>query len=175
MRRLLLPALALGLLFSLPHAEAASPGARATWKQVRVAKPCRQRARAPRRCMRWRVAASLPGWPGPLPEGPSQPSKPEELGHSLQVRAREYSLTLSRTAVASGELHVEFNTMAAEDPHDLWLRDALGAEQVLFGETAPELVPPPRQVFSLAAGEYVLFCSVSGHEALGMRAAVSVR
>ena len=68
---------------------------------------------------------------------------------------------------------MEFNTVHAEDPHDLWLRDAAGAERRLYGETAPELVPPPRETFPIAAGDYLLFCSVSGHEALGMRAALT--
>ena len=44
----------------------------------------------------------------------------------------------------------------------------------LFGETAPELVPPPRQSFAIAAGDYVLFCSLPGHEALGMSAELGV-
>jgi hypothetical protein len=93
----------------------------------------------------------------------------------VQVRAREYSLTLSRTVVAAGDVSVEFNTVEAEDPHDLQLRDSSGDAQTLFGETAPELVPPPRQTFPIAAGDYLLFCSLSGHEELGMRAQLSVR
>jgi len=93
----------------------------------------------------------------------------------VQVRAREYALTVSRPVVAAGDVNVEFNTVVAEDAHDLWVRDASGAVRQLFGETAAELVPPPRQPFPFAAGDYVLFCSLLGHEALGMRTELSVR
>jgi hypothetical protein len=77
--------------------------------------------------------------------------------------------------VGAGEVNVEFNTVSAEDPHDLRLRDSVRTERPLFGETAAELSPPPRQAFELAAGDYVLFCAIPGHEALGMSAPLSVR
>ncbi len=99
----------------------------------------------------------------------------EEVAHSLQVRAREYSLTLSRSAVAAGEVNVEFHTVNAEDPHDLHLRASAGNERPLFDEIPPGLIPPPRHEFPFAPGDYVVFCSVPGHEALGMSTALRVR
>ena len=77
--------------------------------------------------------------------------------------------------MAAGEVWIEFNTVAAEDPHDLQLRDGAGEERPLFAETAPGLVPPPRESFELPAGDYVLFCSLPGHEALGMRAGLGAK
>lgn len=140
--------------------------------------PC-SRLRAPRQHPSPAPAPATPAPDAPLPEVPAEsgPVSPpqEQQGHSVQVRAREYSLAMSRTTVAAGDVNVEFNTVNAEDPHDLWLRDSAGTGRPLFGETAPELLPPPRQPFAVAAGEYVLFCSVAGHEALGMSAQLSVK
>jgi hypothetical protein len=123
--------------------------------------------------------AASPGSHVPTPPGPSSPSPTaplaEQLGHSVQVRAREYSLALSRSVVAAGAVNVEFHTVNAEDPHDLNLRDATGAERPLFDETPAGLIPPPRQAFTFAPGEYVLFCSLPGHEALGMSSTLRVR
>ena len=123
--------------------------------------------------------AASPGSDVPTPPGPSSPSSTappaEELGRSVQVRAREYALALSRSVVAAGEVNVEFHTVNAEDPHDLNLRDATGAERPLFDETSAGLIPPPRQAFTFARGDYVLFCSLPGHEALGMGATLRVR
>jgi hypothetical protein len=146
--------------------------------QPRRATRTRRRTLARRACLRWGavVPGSRPGSgrPAPGPEAPVGATPPAVLPRSVSVRALEYSLTLSRTLVGAGEVNVEFNTVMAEDPHDLRLRDAAGGVRPLFGETPPGLVPPPRQSFPLAAGQYVLFCSVSGHEALGMRAGLTV-
>jgi len=138
-----------------------------------------------RRCRPGRTVASelsnsAPPVSDPItPPGPSSPTATvppeEELGHSVQVRAREYSLALSRSVVAAGEVNVEFHTVNAEDAHDLNLRDSSGAERPLFDETPAGLIPPPRQAFAFAPGDYVVFCSLPGHEALGMRATLRVR
>jgi hypothetical protein len=162
-----------------PAAGDARPRAE-TWKPKKAAKrACGARKRHQRRraCSRWVGAgAPRPGHGAPGDGGsPGEGALPKPLSRSVQVKAREYSLTLSRTLVGAGEVMVEFNTVLAEDPHDLWLRDSRGGERRLFGETAPELVPPPRQAFPIAAGGYVLFCALPGHEALGMRAPLAVQ
>jgi hypothetical protein len=118
--------------------------------------------------------SNVPTLPGPSVPGTTIPPA-EELAHSVQVRAREYSLALSRSVVAAGEVNVEFHTVNAEDPHDLNLRDATAAERRLFDETPAGLIPPPREAFTFAPGDYVVFCSLPGHEALGMRALLRVR
>jgi hypothetical protein len=172
------PLLALaGCLAACMVPAASARSAREAWKPSKAKKACRS---ARPSCRAWRLARSrtFPGsWiqqpedgpaPGQVPEG-------EVLGRSVQVRADEYSLTLSRSVVAAGLVTVEFNTVQAEDPHDLQLRSSLGGVQALFGETAPELVPPPRQAFEIPAGSYVLFCTLPGHEGLGMSANLSVR
>lgn len=60
-----------------------------------------------------------------------------------------------------------------EDPHDLKLRSPEGNEDSALAET-PSL-GMSSGVFPLAAGNWTLFCSLEGHEALGMRATLRVR
>jgi hypothetical protein len=174
-------------------AAATCAAARASHKaasQPKSRRVARRRARAARvatlrRCRPARAAApelsSLPGGvpTRPVAPGPAEPvtqaPTAETLGHSVQVRAREYSLSLSRSVVAAGDVSVELQTVNAEDPHDLNVRDAKGAQRPLFEETPAGLVPPPRQAFAFAPGDYVLFCSLPGHEALGMQATLRVR
>ena len=178
----------------LASAGAAQPAKQpnAKGKQAKVEKRC-TKGKTRQACVRRRTAtfktkpdtaltaddladAPSPGIPpDPPPGGPEPVEEEPPLGRSVQVRAREFSLTLSRSVVAAGDVNVEFNTVVAEDPHDLWLRAASGDERELFDETEPELVPPPRQRFAFTAGDYVLFCSLSGHEALGMSAPLEVR
>ena len=181
MRRALaaLAALAIGAAAAAP-AIGARP-ARESWAPKKAKKACAVKRRS---CRRWRLAfpraLPVPGQEplaGALPGGESEPPEltpSDPLGRSLQVRADEYSLTLSRNVVAAGDVTIEFNTVYAEDPHDLRLRDGSGDERTLFAETPPELVPPPRQAFAIGAGDYVLFCSLPGHEQLGMRAELDV-
>ena len=71
-------------------------------------------------------------------------------------------------------MSVEFNLAAAEDPHDLWLvrENGTGAAAYLFGKTpAGEVV---RTTFPLSAGRWTLFCSLTGHQAAGMRSTLTV-
>ncbi len=90
----------------------------------------------------------------------------------VQVQAREFYLTLSRPEVSAGDVTVELLNRG-EDPHDLKLRSPSGVES----DGLPE-VPSLGQasdVFGLAAGDWTLFCSLEGHETLGMRATLRVR
>lgn len=90
----------------------------------------------------------------------------------LQVTGREYSLTLSHPSIAAGAAIVEFDD-AGEDPHNLHIRPAADGPDV----TAWALEYPGdhnQQSFSLAPGTYVLYCSLPGHEALGMEATLTV-
>jgi hypothetical protein len=94
----------------------------------------------------------------------------------LMVSAQEHSLTLSRQRIAAGPAVIQFLNRG-EDPHDLRLRRiarpgvsarrTLGVQETSSGELA-ELEA------RLPAGRYRLWCSIQGHEQLGMRARLRV-
>jgi len=94
------------------------------------------------------------------------------LPRRVQALSREFSLALSRPVVAAGDVTVEFNNAFAEDPHDLNVAPAGGGRVVHLGRLAAGRVSTHR--IGLAEGRYRLFCSLDGHEALGMRATLTV-
>jgi plastocyanin len=180
----------------------AAPRAGATTHAVAAAAPAqataRKRARARR--SRWRVASSAfravgpgtllgssataPGGgstsaPGggatgdPQPGGGSGPAQPPPVYHALSVASREFSLTLSRQLLTPGTETIQLNNRG-EDPHNLVIAPENGSggpiatyPDVASRETHTEQVVLP-------AGRYKLWCSLPGHEALGMRATVRV-
>ncbi|HEY1277112.1 MAG TPA: hypothetical protein VGF25_19550 [Thermoleophilaceae bacterium] len=107
--------------------------------------------------------------PADPPAAPDPPLVPPALGRFVSVASREYSLTLSRPVVAAGEVAVELRN-PGEDPHDLVISPDDGSHAPLagFGETASGGML--RKTVPLPAGRYLLWCSLEGHEALGMRA-----
>ena len=120
---------------------------------------------------------SIPAGPG-TPEAPPPPPPPPVPGSSpwfLQVSADDTDLDdmhlyLSRGTVRAGEVTIEFNNRAAQDPHNLRLRRggaSFGFDVVDKGEAA-------EKAFMLDAGTYTLFCSLAGHEAAGMKAQLVV-
>lgn len=118
-----------------------------------------------------------PGWPGapslpaPLPVPAAAP--PADLGRFLSVSAREFSLTLSRPALAAGEVTIELRNRG-EDPHNLVVSPAGShTELAQIGTQAPLGVAEVDT--RLAAGRYYLWCTLPGHEAAGMHAALEVR
>lgn len=100
------------------------------------------------------------------------PTPPPATAHRVQVQAHEFYLTLSRPQVDAGDTTVEF-VNRGEDPHDLRLRPADGADSLGLPET-PSL-GTASGVFGLAAGDWTLYCSLPGHESLGMKATLRVR
>lgn len=108
--------------------------------------------------------APAPAAPTPTPAVPA-PAR-------LQVTAREFSLVLSRPAVAAGTLIAQL-VNRGEDPHDLHLRDAEGADRFAVAETPSGGVVTAAAV-TLSSGTYTLYCALPGHEAAGMRASLTV-
>jgi len=107
----------------------------------------------------------------PSPELPS-PAEPEpEVGH-LGVKAVEYSYTLSRPEVASGEVIVELNNQG-EDPHNLVLEHEGTEDPDLEISSTPSLSQTSSRL-SLSPGTYRLYCSLYKHEAKGMEAVLVV-
>ena len=103
------------------------------------------------------------------PQSPTEPVP--TLGH-LGVKSVEYKYTLSRPSVTAGEVQVELNNQG-EDPHNLNLQLANGqGPEYSFPETGSRKREVER--FTLPAGTYRLWCSLDGHEELGMKATLSV-
>jgi plastocyanin len=103
----------------------------------------------------------------PTTEAPEAPATPR-----VQVIAREYSFTLSRTEVPAGKVIVEF-VNGGEDPHNLHLLEPVeGAEAGEFPTSSPGFHGD--LTLNLRPGSYTLFCSLPGHEAKGMKATLTV-
>lgn len=111
-----------------------------------------------------------PPAPGPTPT-PTPTPTPPPLPSRTAVDLAEWRVTPAYRELAVGE--IEFNAAnLGEDDHDFSVRDADGATlkavPLAPGESAGVRL-------TLAAGTFTLYCSLPGHEELGMRARVTVR
>ena len=92
----------------------------------------------------------------------------------LLVGGDEFRLTLSRKSVKPGRTLIQFQNRG-EDDHDLRLRRITQRPNPL---TARWAVTPPGGLTDLTVrvsrGRYRLWCSLPGHEELGMRATLRV-
>jgi len=106
--------------------------------------------------------------PAPLPA----PAPVPVLGH-LQVPAREFSLSLSRLVLDAGPVAIQLANFG-EDAHDLSVQrtDGSGAA-VAFPAVGAGGVAT--QTLTLAPGTYRLWCTLPGHDALGMHTTLTVR
>lgn len=96
---------------------------------------------------------------------PSSPAR-------AQVTAVEFKLMLSRSQVQSGKAILEF-VDGGQDEHNLHIRPAAGGPDVAsFGTIRPG--QHVDQQIELAPGTYTFYCSLPGHEALGMKATFTV-
>jgi hypothetical protein len=151
---------------------------------------CKGKVRAVRAGMpaAWATRAPLPGRGDGAPDAPPPgdtrkpgapppppPPPPPDNPRYLQVLARDsdpghWQLQLSRSALLSGTVEVEFNNRYAEDPHDLWIQRASTTyrfDLVNNGDTATKHV-------ALSAGTWKLWCNLPEHERRGMVASVTV-
>jgi plastocyanin len=108
----------------------------------------------------------------PPAEEPVDPTTPTPPLGRLGVRAEEFKLTLSRTQLSPGAALVELQNFG-EDPHDLRIAPTGGGA---LAASFPEIDPGTRHKEQVAfpAGTYKLYCSLPGHEGLGMRATLTV-
>jgi plastocyanin len=106
------------------------------------------------------------------PTTPPPTTPPPKPLARLQVTAREYSLTLSRTAVAAGTVSVELDNFG-QDPHDLRV-ERTGSPSTGFSFTLAKPRTVSSQKLDLAPGDWKLYCTLPGHEALGMTARITV-
>jgi plastocyanin len=90
----------------------------------------------------------------------------------MQIAAREFSFSLSRTHLQAGSAVIELANFG-QDPHDLRLQRT-GARHIAG---TPVVRPGARAELSvtLRPGRYSLWCSVADHRARGMRATLVVR
>jgi plastocyanin len=110
-----------------------------------------------------------PGDGPPVAEAPTGPSAPARV----QVIAKEYSFTLSRTEVPAGRVILEF-VNNGEDEHNLHAVEP--TEGSAAGEVA-NTAPGAHEDLTLTmrAGSYTLFCSLPKHEEKGMKATLVVK
>ena len=125
------------------------------------------------------IAAGQPaGAPAPPAPGGQQPpagrpvSEPAPVASRAQVTAVEYKLTLSRTQVNAGTTTIELID-GGQDEHNLHVRSGAGGRDIAAFPT----IKPGQHVdehIELAPGTYTFYCSLPGHEALGMKATFTV-
>jgi hypothetical protein len=127
---------------------------------------------------RWTPPAPRPPGPAPTPAPTPAPAPAPALPRAVQARtydrdAERLSLTLSRAAVAAGEVRVEFNNALAEDPHDLRVeRVDGGGEPFSFPALGPGEVAVQR--LALDPGQWRLSCTLLDHAERGMTAVLRV-
>jgi hypothetical protein len=175
-----------------PGDAAASPASakKAQWKRCgRAARRHVKRRRAVRgRCARLtprraragrdRLAdllAPTPTAPGTPPSGTEDPAPGPITLSSVGVTTgspTEFALTLSRPSVPAGAVRFAVRN-AGEDPHNLQVRrDLTSLTLVSFPTLDPGATD--RETTQLTAGRYVLWCSLEGHEAMGMHTTLEV-
>ena len=160
---------------------AATSAATCTWKRhtKRVVKHVRRHGKK-RRVVRKRhwwtcVRTAAPGLDTAAPTLPATGQQPSEevptIGR-LSVKASEFKFVLSRPSLAAGEAIVELDNQG-EDPHNLNLQLADGQGPEFHLAEVGSLKRTTGR-FTLTDGTYRLWCSIPGHEELGMKATLTV-
>lgn len=110
--------------------------------------------------------------PPPIVSLPHEEPEPEGPASHLSVKAAEWSYTLSRPEVSSGEVVIELNNQG-EDNHNLKLqREGSGDPPLAVPEAAPDERTTAR--VTLPPGTYRLYCSLFQHDEKGMHATLLV-
>jgi hypothetical protein len=109
--------------------------------------------------------------PSAAGDGTATPAIP--VAARLQATTREWTITLSRPSIPAGAVTLEL-VNRGEDAHDLHVRPAAGGADVL-SVVRTESLGLADADGTLPAGSYMLYCSLPGHEAAGMRATLSVQ
>ena len=90
----------------------------------------------------------------------------------VQVTAREFTLTLSRTSIRRGPAVLELLNLG-EDDHDLVIQRVGSTRPVGRIEPLHSRTVADREL-NLRAGKYVLWCSIADHRQLGMQTRLTV-
>jgi len=115
------------------------------------------------------LAGCAGGASSPSTDPSSAPSS--DPGAALDATLMDFEIGLSQESVSA-----PFTVAVLNDgptPHDFSIKDAAGAKLFTSGQlsrtqTASVAVP------ELAPGEYTYFCSLPGHESLGMKGTLTV-
>jgi len=103
--------------------------------------------------------------------GPTGSSGPPPSVPHVQVTAFEYGFVLSRTTAPAGKIVFEL-VNHGQDEHNL---NVESSEGVIDGSLPNTLPGHIREMeLELGPGTYTLFCSLPGHEAMGMKAKLVV-
>jgi plastocyanin len=120
-------------------------------------------------------SGTSPGAGGNAPPATETPTAPAGPVH-VQVTAEDsngYHFILSRTSVPAGPVVIEF-VNHGQDEHNIHAVEPTGGSEA--GGLQENVKPGAHTDLSLNlhAGSYTLFCSLPGHEALGMKATLRV-
>ena len=168
---------ALALAGVLAIGAVAAPTAAFGTRAKRAADRCAKRtlcAKVRRPATRTVLSERLVDLTTPTSPAPPQPEDPAPaLPSFVSVAAREFSLTLSRPLVGAGNVRIELRNLG-EDPHNLVVSPE-GSHSPLgsFSTLDPGLYE--RRTVALAPGRYQLWCSLEGHETLGMSVTLRVQ
>jgi len=102
--------------------------------------------------------------------GPEAVSSKVTARH-VQVVGKEFRFNLSRGALAAGRDTIEFDN-GGQDDHDLAIVKRGRTRATEFGVLHPG--ERTTRTLRLSPGTYVLWCTLSDHKALGMRATIKV-
>jgi plastocyanin len=103
---------------------------------------------------------------------PAEAGKKPVARARIQVVAQEFDFALSRRTIKAGPATIQLANFG-EDAHDLRLKRIGGSKTLSLAEVQPGASADLRA--KLAAGRYVLWCSISDHRARGMEARLVVK
>ena len=116
------------------------------------------------------AACGVPGASTPSQQ-PSAPSQPPRAAQAVDVGVADFEITPVEIEVSAGDTTFDV-TNHGPTPHNLTIRTEDG--DVVSG--TPSLRRHEMQALTVALepGQYVTFCSLPGHESLGMRGTLVV-
>lgn len=152
-------------------AQTSSPGASAAAKKCGKHKR-HHKGRKHRRCKRGQNGVAGGGGAPGSGGAASCANTASSPGRAAAFES-EYTISLSRASVGCGTVILEQNTIQAMDPHNLVLqKEGDPGPSYSYDELGPGTYA--RQTLNLSRGNWVLYCSLSNHRALGMEVTLVV-
>ena len=117
------------------------------------------------------VACSAPAGGDSQSEGTGAATEAPVAAEALTVTLMDFVIDPSALEVTGPTVSIEV-TSDGPTPHNLTVRDA--SDEVLLGTTDLSTGESETIPADLEPGEYTIFCSLPGHESLGMRGTLTV-